>query len=89
MPEAKLFWCIHSVKDEATLARVTKLAGDAGVALTVVVTGKENRRPKAADLGVKDAEVIAVCGPAGFVAFTRRAWKDAGKPAAGLRTEAF
>lgn len=89
VPEAKLFWCIHSVKDEATLARVTKLAGDAGVALTVFVTEKENRRPKAADLGVKDAEALAVCGPAGFVVFARRAWKDAGKPAAGLRTEAF
>lgn len=89
LPEAKLFWCIHSVKDEATLLRVTQSARDAGVELTVFVTEKENRRPTAADLGVKDAEALAVCGSAGFVAFTREAWKDAGKPAEGLRTEAF
>ncbi len=89
LSEARLFWCIHSVKDEATLARITKLARDVGVALTVFVTEKENRRPTAADLGGKNAEALAVCGPAGFVAFTRRAWKDAGKPAEALRTEAF
>ena len=89
LPSASLFWCIHSVKDETGLTRVKHLAQTADVTLKIFVTEQENRRPTAADLGVEKARTLSVCGPAGFVAFTRQSWQSAGKSRKAFRAETF